>query len=143
MISDTYALAIKVLLKDNGDGDAHKDFFLQILIGFLHWACGMPERLATCCDNKWSTQWNNVNDHNPSGLHQHLTWRTTGNCGEKFQKHLKDLVSFVSFLNMTHLLRNLSPQKVNVVCLPMQSTAFENFTIKIVGYWTFSQFIKL
>lgn len=56
MISDTYALAIKVLLKDNGDGDVHKDFFLQILIGFLHCACSTPERLATCCDNKWSTQ---------------------------------------------------------------------------------------
>lgn len=134
MISDNYALAIKMLLKDDGDGDVHKDLFLQILIGFLHCACSMPEHLASRRDNKWSTQRNHVNDHNPSGLHQHLTWRTTSNCGEKFQKHLKDLVSFVSFLNVTHLLRNLSPQKVNVFCLPMQSTASENFTIKIVRY---------
>lgn len=143
MISDTYVLAITMLLKDNGDEGVPKDLFLQIINVFLHCACSMPEHLASCCDNKWSTQWNHVNDHNPSGLHQQLTWRTTSNCGEKFQRHLKDLVSFVSFLNMTHLLRNISPQKVNVFCLPMQSTASENFTIKILGYWRFTWFIRL
>lgn len=62
-----------MLLKDNGDVDGHKD---SILIGFLYCACSMPERLASCCDNKWSTQLNHVNDHNPPGLHQQLTGRT-------------------------------------------------------------------
>ena len=56
MISDTYALAIKLLLKDNGDEHAHKDLLLQILIGFWHCACGVPECWASCCDNEWSTQ---------------------------------------------------------------------------------------
>lgn len=136
MISDTYALAIKMLLKDNGDGDAHKDLFLQILIGFLHFACGVPELLASCCDHKCFTQWNPTNDHIPSGLHQHLIWRTISKCREKFSQ-------LCPISNTSHLLSIFSPQKVNVFCLPIQSTASENFTIKIVGYWRFFQFLRL
>lgn len=51
--------------------------------------------------------------------------------------------SVLSLLSMTRLLRSPSPNKDNVLCLPVQPIASENFTIKNPGWWRFAGFIRL
>lgn len=101
-----------------------------------------PARLALCCGSEHS-QWHRGGDHNPSALQPPLTRRTLREYGESFQKHFNGLVSFVSFLSTIHLPRNSSPQKDNVLCLPVQPRASGNFTIKNPGCRRFAWFIRL
>lgn len=82
-------------------------------------------------------------DLNPSALQPQLAWRNQSDSGENCQKHLSGLVSVVSLLSMTHLLRSPSPHKDNVLFLPVQPIASEKFTIKNPGWWRFAWFIRL
>lgn len=100
-----------------GNGDAVKRCWAcarRAVPADPEWVCSSQD-LALCCGRE-HCQWHRVGDNNPSALQPQLTWRSPRDCGGNVQKHLDGLVSFVSFLSMTHLLRNCSPQKMCFVC---------------------------